>query len=145
MRIKIKIFILLISLVLISCNTEASAKRKITKTVTNFWNAVEKNDGNEYKSLIYESEKYPGVISMERKFLNKNYNKINSYINLKENIKVKDTVFNGAKRQYVQYWIKNNKPNYTQKPLIITFIFYKQVGYDKVYNPSVLDDFLKWE
>ena len=130
---------------LISCNTEASAKRKITKTVTDFWNAVEKNDGNEYKSLIYESEKYPGVISMERKFLNKNYNKINSYINLKENIKVKDTVFNGAKRQYVQYWIKNNKPNYTQKPLIITFIFYQQVGYDKVYNPSVLDDFLKWE
>lgn len=142
---KIKIFILLISVILVSCNTEASAKRKITKTVTNFWNAVEKNDGNEYKSLIYESEKYPGVISMERKFLNKNYNKINSYINLKENIKVKDTVFNGAKRQYVQYWIKNNKPNYTQKPLIITFIFYQQVGYDKVYNPSVLDDFLKWE
>ena len=142
---KTKIFILLISLMLVSCNTEASAKRKIANTVTNFLNAVEKNDVNEYKSLIYESEKYPGVISMERKFFNRNYKKINSYINLKENIKIKDTVFNGAKRKYVQYNIMNSNPNYLQKPLIITFIFYKQAGYDQIYNPSVLDNFLNWE
>lgn len=136
---------MLIGTILMSCNTEASAKRKITKTVTKFWNAVEKNNGDEYKALIYESEKYPGVISMEKRFFNKNYKKINSYINLKENIKIKDTIFNGSKRKYVQYRIKNDNQNYVQKPLIITFIFYKQVGYDKIYNPSVLDNFLKWE
>lgn len=130
---------------LLSCNTQASSERKIKKTVTSFLDAVEKNDGNTYKSLIYNSEQYPGVISMEKSFFNKNYKKINSYINLKENIKIKDTVFNGAKRKYVQYRIKNSNPNYSQKPLIITFIFYKQVGYDKINNPSVLDNFLKWD
>ena len=142
---KIKIFLLVVMISLISCNTETSAKRKITKTITNFLDAVEKNDGNEYKSLIYESEQYPGVISMEKSFFYKNYKKINSHINLKENIKIKDTVFNGAERKYVQYRIKNSNPNYLQNPLIITFIFYKQVGYDKIYNPSVLDNFLDWE
>ena len=33
-----------------------------------FLNALEKDDGSKYKSLIYESEEYPGVISMEKYF-----------------------------------------------------------------------------
>jgi len=121
------------------------AERKIKKTVITFLDAVEKKDGNKYKSLIYESEVYPGVISMEKKFFYKNYKKINSDVNLKENIKIKDTIFNGAKRKYVQYRIKNNNADYFQKPLIITFIFYDQIGYDKIYNHSIFDNMLDWE
>ncbi|MDV7695863.1 hypothetical protein N6B72_02925 [Chryseobacterium soli] len=68
MRIKI----LLLGAILISCNTKISAERKIKQTVTEFLSAVEKDDGSKYKSLIYKSEVYPGVISMEKHFLQKN-------------------------------------------------------------------------
>ncbi|KFF12022.1 hypothetical protein IW15_10585 [Chryseobacterium soli] len=68
MRIKI----LLLGAILISCNTKISAERKIKQTVTEFLSAVEKDDGSKYKSLIYKSEEYPGVISMEKHFLQKN-------------------------------------------------------------------------
>lgn len=142
---RIKILICMLGVLLVSCNTQASKERKIRRTVTEFLDAVEKDDGSKYKSLIYESEQYPGVISMERKFLNKNYKKINSYINLKENIKIKDTIWAGAKMKYVQYRIKNNNPNYLRNPLLITFIFYDQKGYDKICNPGVLKNFLDWE
>jgi len=140
-----KIFILLISAVLISCNTKASAERKIKKTVTNFWNAVERKKVSQCIDLIKDGQDYYGSINMQVSFLNKNYKKINSYINLKENINVKDTVYVGAKMKYVQYRIKNSKPNYTQHPLLITFIFYDQTGYDKVFNSAFTDNFLKWE
>ncbi|TXF77775.1 hypothetical protein [Chryseobacterium sp.] len=139
------ILIVWFSVSLLSCNTQTSKDRKIKRTVTEFLNAVEKNDANKYKSLIYESDLYPGVISMEKKFFNKNYNKINSIVDLKKNIQVKDTIFNTVKRQYVQYRIKNSNPDYLHKPLIITFMFYEQVGYDKIYNPGVLKNFLEWE
>lgn len=137
--------VVLLSITLTSCNTQASAERKIKRTVVSFLDAVEKKDGSKYTSLIYESEAYPGVISMEKRFFYKNYEKINSYVDLKKNIKIKDTVFNGAKRQYVQYYIRNSNPNYLQKPLIITFIFYDQIGYDQIYNHSIFDNMLDWE
>ncbi|MGI9580039.1 hypothetical protein ACR1PO_02390 [Chryseobacterium sp. RRHN12] len=139
------LLIILFSVISTSCNNNTLAERKIKKTVITFLDAVEKKDGNKYKSLIYESEVYPGVISMEKKFFYKNYKKINSDVNLKENIKIKDTIFNGAKRKYVQYRIKNNNADYFQKPLIITFIFYDQIGYDKIYNHSIFDNMLDWE
>ncbi len=142
---RIWILIILFSIISTSCNTKASAERKIKRTVISFLDAVEKKDGSKYKSLIYESEAYPGVISMEKKFFYKNYKRINSTIDLKENIKIKDTIFNGAKRKYVQYRIKNNNPDYFQKPLIITFIFYDQIGYDRICNHSIFDNMLDWE
>ncbi|MBL3550533.1 hypothetical protein [Chryseobacterium sp. KMC2] len=142
---RIWILIILFSVISTSCNSKASAERKIKKTVTSFLDAVEQKDGSKYQSLIYESESYPGVISMEKSFFYKNYKKINSNIDLKESIKIKDTIFNRAKRKYVQYHIKNNNPDYFQKPLIITFIFYDQIGYDKIYNHSIFDNMLDWE
>ncbi|MFP3596103.1 hypothetical protein [Chryseobacterium sp. SIMBA_029] len=90
---RIKILLVLLGITLISCNTKASAERKIKRTVTEFLSAVEKDDGSKYKSLIYESEEYPGVISMEKHFLHKNYIKINAIVNLRENIKIKDTIY----------------------------------------------------
>lgn len=136
--------IILLGVILTSCNTNDSAETKIRKTVISFLDAVEKKDGNKYKSLVYESQAYPGVISMEKKFFFENYKKIDSISDLKGNIKIKDTVFNGAKRKYVQYYVKNSNPNYFQKPLIITFIFYDKIGYDQIYNHSIFDNMLDW-
>ena len=30
------------------------------------------------------------------------------------------------------------------QPLVITLMFYKPVGYDKIYNPSPLDNHIGW-
>ncbi len=140
-----KILTILFGILLISCNTEASAKREITKTVTSFLDAVEKNNTNQCRDLIKDGHDSYGSIHMQVRFLNKNYKKINSYVNLKESIKVKDTVYVGAKMKYVQYRVKNSNPNYLQKPLTITFVFYKHNGYDKISNSFFLDNFLDWE
>lgn len=139
------VFVILVGVIFTSCNTKVSDESKIKKTLIIFFNALEKKDESKYNSLIYEYEAYPGVISMEKKFFYKNYNRINSSVNLKDNIKIKDTIFNGATRKYVQYRIKNKNQEYLQKPLIITFIFYDQIGYDQIYNHSIFDNMLDWE
>jgi hypothetical protein len=49
---------------------------------------------------------------------------------------VKDTSIAGPNvhQKYVQYVIKKeNDTNYVKKPLIITLLFYKPVGYDKIF------------
>lgn len=141
---KIKIFTLLFGIILISCNTKASKEREIKKTVTKFLNAVERDDKKEGRELIYNSKHFYGGINMELSFFHKNYKKINSYIDLKNNIKVKDTIYLlGQKFKYVQYHIKNS--NDSLKPLMITFIFYDQVGYDKIYNCCIFNNMLDWE
>ncbi|ROH98154.1 hypothetical protein [Chryseobacterium daecheongense] len=137
--------VVLLSITLTSCNTQASAERKIKRTVTSFLGAVEKNSTNQCADLIKDGHDAYGSIHMQVHFLHKNYKKINSYVNLKKNIKVKDTIYVGTKMKYVQYQIKNSNPNHLQKPLIITFIFYEQIGYDKIFNSSVVENFLDWE
>lgn len=135
----------MLSLVLLSCNTQASRERKIKQTVTEFLNAVEKDKTNQCRDLIKDGHNSYGSIHMQVRFLNRNYKKINSYVNLKNNIKVKDTLFFGAKMNYVQYYVQNNKSNYKQKPLIITFMFYKEIGYNKIFNSNFVENFLDWE
>lgn len=45
----------------------------------------------------------------------------------------------------MQYIIKkDNDSNNLYKPLIITLMFYKPVGYDKIYNSSPLDNHIGW-
>ncbi len=49
---------------------------------------------------------------------------------------MKDTSIAGPNvhQKYVQYVIKKeNDTNYVKKPLIITLLFYKPVGYDKIF------------
>ncbi|MFC0346036.1 hypothetical protein [Epilithonimonas hispanica] len=142
---KIITYTLLISLLLFSCNTQAIKERKIKKTVENILNAIEKNSTNQCMDLIKDSKGSYGSINMQVHFLNRNYKKINSQIDLRENIKVKDTIYVGAKMQYVQYKVVNNNANYVEKPLLITFIFYDQEGYDKIFNSSFVENFLDWE
>lgn len=143
---RIKILLVLLGAILISCNTKAKVERKIKTTVTSFLDAVEKDKLNECVNLIHDGGGSYGGIHMDVSFLYKNYKKINSRVDLKKNIIVKDTIYVGTKMKYVQYKIKNNNPNYSKKPLIITFIFYDQVGYDKIFNSSFLNNnMLDWE
>ena len=137
---RIWILIVLISIPLVSCNTRSSEERRIKQTVTNFLNAAEKKERKKCEDLIYEGDHYSGAISMQLHYLNKNLKNIN-YEDLKNNIKIKDTVYIlGAKMKYVKYIIKN--PNNKSTPLMMTFVFYKPIGYDKIYSPNFLENFL---
>lgn len=123
-------------------------KEQIKKTVINYWNAVKNNNLQAYNSLIYNSENYPGVTSSELFFLNKHYNEINSKKDLLNNIKIKDTIdiIPNVKMKYVQYvYKKENDTNYLKKPLIITLIFYKPNGLDKIYTPVILQNHIGWD
>jgi len=123
-------------------------KEQIKKTVINYWNAVKNNNVQAYNSLIYNSQNYPGVTSSELLFLNKHYNEINSKKDLLNNIKIKDTIdiIPNVKMKYVQYiYKKENDTNYLKKPLIITLIFYKSNGLDKIYTPVILQNHIGWD
>lgn len=123
-------------------------KEQIKKTVINYWNAVKNNNLQAYNSLIYNSENYPGVTSSELFFLNKHYNEINSKKDLLNNIKIKDTIdiIPNVKMKYVQYvYKKENDTNYLKKPLIITLMFYKPNGLDKIYTPVILQNHIGWD
>lgn len=135
----------MLCILLVSCNTNSSANTKIKKTVISFLNGIEKGNTNQCRDLIHNGHEYYGSIHMQVHFLNKNYKKINSYIDLKKNINIKDTVYSGAKMKYVQYDIKNDDPKKDRKPLIITFIFYNEVGYDKIFNSFFVENILEWQ
>ncbi|MBC7749471.1 MAG: hypothetical protein H7Z76_13010 [Methylotenera sp.] len=133
----------------ISCvNQKQKDQEEIKQTVKNYFNAVKANDLEKCKLLIEDSENYLGVIQGEFNFLHKNYDEINPNDVLLRNILVKDTLitFTNEKEKYVQYIIKNDKnPNNLKKPLIITFMFYKPVGYDKIFNRVILENHIGWD
>lgn len=123
-------------------------KEQIEKTVINYWSAVKSNNLQEYNSLINDSENYPGVTSSELFFLNKHYNEINFKKDLLNNIKIKDTIdiIPDVKMKYVQYvYRKENDINNLKKPLIITLMFYKPSGLDKIYTPVILQNHIGWD
>lgn len=123
-------------------------QEQIKKTVINYWSAVKNNNLQAYNSLIFNSENYPGVTSSELFFLNKHYNEINSKKDLLNNIKIKDTtdIIPNVKMKYVQYvYKKENNINNLKKPLIITLMFYKPNGLDKIYTPVILQNHIGWE
>lgn len=123
-------------------------QEQIKKTVINYWSAVKNNNLQAYNSLIFNSENYPGVTSSELFFLNKHYNEINSKKDLLNNIKIRDTtdIIPNVKMKYVQYvYEKENNINNLKKPLIITLMFYKPNGLDKIYTPVILQNHIGWE
>lgn len=123
-------------------------KEQIEKTVINYWSAVKSNNLQEYNSLINDSENYPGVTSSELFFLNKHYNEINFKKDLLNNIEIKDTIdiIPDVKMKYVQYvYRKENDINNLKKPLIITLMFYKPSGLDKIYTPVILQNHIGWD
>ncbi|WP_431612015.1 hypothetical protein [Chryseobacterium sp. 'Rf worker isolate 10'] len=148
----IKIFkLILILIILFSFNNCVNQKQKdedqIKKTVKNYWKAVKENNLEEYKNLFEEKESFDGGIQGEFYFLHDNYEKINSNDILLKKIKIKDTVglAPSIKLKYVQFIIeKKNDSNNLKKDLIITLTFYKPVGYNKIFNPSTLENHIGW-
>lgn len=146
----IKYILGIIFLLNISCcvNQKKKNEEQIKETVTKYWKAVKENDLQTYNSLIYDSENYPGVTASELFFLNKHYNTINSKEKFLNNIKIKDTtdIIPSVKMKYVQYtYNKENDINNLKKPLIITLMFYKQMGFDKIYYPVILQNHIGWD
>lgn len=136
------IFKVLIVFILYSCiNQKQIEEKQIKDTVKRFWLSVKEKDFEAYKSLNENSDMFIGVMHMEFRFLNKNYEKINPNDYLTKDIKIKDTVLVG-KQKYVQYYIKSKDT--IKKPLIITLEFYKPIGYDKISNAVVLENHLLW-
>ncbi|CAA7386371.1 hypothetical protein [Chryseobacterium fistulae] len=146
----VKYILVILFLLNINCcvNQTKKDEKQIKKTVIQYFKAFKENDLHTYNSLIYNSDNYPGITASELFFLNKNYNKINSRENLLDNIKIKDTtdIIPSVKMKYVQYVYKNEKDsNNMKKPLIITLMFYKQIGFNKIYQPVILQNHIGWD
>lgn len=133
----------------VSCTSqEQKDNKQIKETVAKYWKSVKDNNENEYSNLIFDSENYPGVISSQLYFLHEHYKLINTKDKLLKEIKIKDTVGldPNVKLKYVQYiYRKENDTNNLKKPLIITLMFYKPIGLDKIYNPVILQNFIGWD
>lgn len=124
-------------------NQKKKDEEQIKDTVTKYWKAVKENKVEECLNLFEDVENYKGGVQSDIYFLHKNYDKINPNDILLKNIRVKDTVvmFSQNKQKYVQYIIKKeNDSNCLKKPLIITFMFYKPVGYNKIFNRTILQN-----
>lgn len=143
-----QILVLLVAFSVTSCvNRQKKDEEQIKSTVHQFWRTIQKNDLEKYQLLFYDNETFFGGIQSDFYFLRKNYNRINPNNKLLMDIKIKDTtiMFVGNKQKYVQYIIeKENDSNNIRKPLVITLMFYKPVGYDKIYNPSILQNHIGW-
>jgi len=146
----IKYISLILILLSISCcvNQKQKDEEQIKNTIKEYWTAIKNNDLEGYKNLFDESENFAGAMQADLYFLHKNYNKINPNDILLKNIKIKDTVvmFAENKQKYVQYTIKKeNDTNLIKKPLIITLMFFKPVGYNKIFNLAPLKNHIGWD
>ena len=133
--------------IFVSCaNQQKKDEEQIRKTVNKFWDTIKRDDIEGYKALFYDNEIYLGSISADFYFLHNTYAEISKSIQGKK-LKIKDTIvfLPENRKKYVQYIIKkDNDSNNLYKPLVITLMFYKPVGYDKIYNPSPLDNHIRW-
>lgn len=146
----IKYILAILFLLNISCcvNQKKKDEEQIKETITRYWKSVKDNDLENYKNLFDDSEDFAGGMDADLNFLHKNYDKINPNDLLLKDYKIKDTVvmFAQNKQKYVQYVIKKEKDSsYLKKPLIITLMFYKPVGFNKIFNPSPLRNHIGWD
>ncbi|MBB4808297.1 hypothetical protein HNP38_003639 [Chryseobacterium defluvii] len=143
------ISIFLILFLFVGCvSQDQKDKDQIKETVAKYWDAVKNNDIQAYNNLIYDAENYPGVTVGDLNFLYNHYNMINSKGMLQKDIKIKDTVglSPNIKMKYIQYvYKKESDANSLRKPLKITLLFYKPIGYNKIYNPVILENHIGWE
>ncbi|SEG62796.1 hypothetical protein SAMN05421847_3019 [Halpernia humi] len=118
-----------------------TAEKQIKKTVSEYWTLMEKGEFNQSVKLFHDGESYSGGLHMYFYKLQKHYKYLNEEKKFKENIIVKDTTYIGQKMKYVQYYIKDKKQK--KPPLIITFIFWKENGYDNIYSTK-FENLLEW-
>ena len=150
MKTIIKYLAILLILLNISCcvNQKKKDEEQIRETVQKFWGKAKINDFEGYKNLVADPGIFSGAMQVDLNFLHKNYEKINPNDILLKNIKVKDTSIAGPSihQKYVQYVIKKeNDSNNLRRPLIITLLFYKPVGYNKIFNRSILRNHIGWD
>jgi len=146
----IKYISFIMILLSISCcvNQKQKDEEQIKNTVREYWKAVKNNDLRKYNDLFDDSENFSGAMQGDLYFLHKNYDKINPNDILLKNIIIKDTtvMFEQNKQKYVQYIIKKkNDTSYIKKPLIITLMFFKPIGYNKIFNLSPLKNHIGWD
>lgn len=138
-----KYFILALTIFfLYSCNSENENNEKMKLVVKNYFSKIKKDSIEEIPNLFWENEIYTGAIKADAFFINKHYHelKIDDFV---KQIKIKDTtsIIPSQKQKYIQFTIKKSKDNL---PIIITFIFDKMYGFDKIASPIVLQNQMYW-
>ena len=138
-----KYFILAITIFfLYSCNSENENNEKMKLVVKNYFSKIKKDSIEEIPNLFWENEIYTGAIKADAFFINKHYHelKIDDFV---KQIKIKDTtsIIPSQKQKYIQFTIKKSEDNL---PIIITFIFDKMYGFDKIASPIVLQNQMYW-
>ena len=138
-----KYFILALTIFfLYSCNSENENNEKMKLVVKNYFSKIKKDSIEEIPNLFWENEIYTGAIKADAFFINKHYHelKIDDFV---KQIKIKDTtsIIPSQKQKYIQFTIKKNEDNL---PIIITFIFDKMYGFDKIASPNVLQNQMYW-
>ena len=138
-----KYFILALTIFfLYSCNSENENNEKMKLVVKNYFSKIKKDSIEEIPNLFWENEIYTGAIKADAFFINKHYHelKIDDFV---KQIKIKDTtsIIPSQKQKYIQFTIKKSEDNL---PIIITFIFDKMYGFDKIASPIVLQNQMYW-
>jgi hypothetical protein len=138
-----KYFILTLTIFfLYSCNSENKNNEKMKLVVKNYFSKIKKDSIEEIPNLFWENEIYTGAIKADAFFINKHYHelKIDDFV---KQIKIKDTtsIIPSQKQKYIQFTIKKSEDNL---PIIITFIFDKMYGFDKIASPIVLQNQMYW-
>ena len=138
-----KYFILALTIFfLYSCYSENENNEKMKLVVKNYFSKIKKDSIEEIPNLFWENEIYTGAIKADAFFINKHYHelKIDDFV---KQIKIKDTtsIIPSQKQKYIQFTIKKSEDNL---PIIITFIFDKMYGFDKIASPIVLQNQMYW-
>ena len=133
---------LLAILLICSCKSEKTEHEQMKTVIKNYFSNVQKNKIDTIPNLFMENKIFNGAIKSEAFFINKHYSelKIDSLLN---KITIKDTtsIIPSQKQKYIQFTIKKNEDNL---PIIITFIFDKMYGFDKIASPNILQNQTYW-
>ncbi|PZU87006.1 MAG: hypothetical protein DI529_07615 [Chryseobacterium sp.] len=127
---------------LFSCESQSKNDEKMKMVVNNYFSNIKDNDIEKIPSLFWEQGIFSGAIASDAFFINKHYTELRIDSLLKQMI-IKDTtsIIPSQKQKYIQFTIKKSEDNL---PVIITFIFDKMNGFDKISNPNVLQNQMYW-
>lgn len=127
---------------LFSCESKSKNDEKMKIVVKNYFSNIKDIDIEKIPSLFWEPGIFSGVIASDAFFINKHYNELRIDSLLKQ-MTIKDTtsIIPSQKQKYIQFTIKKSEDNL---PIIITFIFDKMNGFDKISSPNVLQNQMYW-
>lgn len=133
---------ILVIFLLFSCASESKNDETMKMVVNKYFSNIKEDKIEDIPNLFWNNDIYIGAIKADAFFIRKKYNelRIDSLIN---HIKIKDTtsIIPSQKQKYIQFTIKKNDDNL---PIIITFIFDKMYGFDKITSPNVLQNQMYW-